>query len=91
MTGHIVRVDCIDMPNGDLVGKAIAKSVEARRMLEAQVGVTVLPPLHRPIAQHHVNAFGHAGATLADSGYDVAEKLHKHHEIAWMHPEEWFI
>lgn len=88
---YAARVDTVNLLNGDVVGKVVAKSAEVRRILEAQTGVTVIPPLHRPITQIHVVAFNHVKANLTDTGYDVAEKLHQEHKVAWLHPEEWFI
>ena len=86
--GHAVRADYWrDDATGDSVGKVMAISGQARQILEADPGITVLPPLHRPIKQEHADAFGH-GASAGDDGYSVAEKLFAFHGLFWMHPDE---
>lgn len=84
----MARADYLTLESGDSVGRLSAVSAECRRCLEAGEGVTVLPPLHRPVRQQNVDAFAHCGAAMGDTGYDVAEKLYAMHGMFWMHPEE---
>jgi hypothetical protein len=76
-------------PSGDRIAVFRARGAEARAKLEAQPGVTVLPPLHRPIAREHARAFGHVNALPGEHGYDIAERLHDHHKLHWLHPESY--
>lgn len=84
--GQAVRADYITLPNGDAIGVVHATCAQARAKCEA-AGAVLLPPLHRPIKQAHIDAFGEFGAIDGDCGYDVAEKLHALHQMPWMHPE----
>lgn len=83
--GH--RADYIKLPNDDAVGVFRAWSAEARKVFEAEEGITVLPPMHRPLKAHHSEAFSHIAAQEGEITYDIAERLYEHHEQDWMHPE----
>jgi hypothetical protein len=80
-----------DHPDGDRIAVFRANRAEARQTLEAQPGITVLPPLHRPIKEEHARAFRHVNAASGEPGYDIAERLHDHHRLHWLHPEEYDI
>jgi hypothetical protein len=91
MSDHFARVDYITLEDGDHIGKMIARTGQCRRILEGMEGIVVLPPLHRPIQAHHAARFKHIKAVEGEVGYDIAERLHAKHEVAWMHPEEFFL
>lgn len=81
-----IRADYITLANGDAIGVLHALSAAARTACET-AGAIVLPPLHRPLKQTHLDAFEEFGAAPGDTGYDVAEKLFALHQMPWMHPE----
>lgn len=83
--GH--RADYVKLANGDAIGVFRAYGAKARQILEAEPGITVLPPLHRPIKAHHASAFAHINAQEGEAGFDLAERLHDHHGLHWLHPE----
>lgn len=85
---HALKADYIVLENGDAIGVVSSITGKAREILESQPGITVLPPLHRPIKAHHAKVFAHAGAVEGDIAYDVAEKVYLTHKMPWMHPEE---
>lgn len=87
--GH--RADYLVLPNGDSVGVFRARTAQARKILEAEPGITVLPPLHRPIKDHHATAFAHVNAVAGEDGHSIAERLHEEHGLPWLHPESYDI
>jgi hypothetical protein len=84
---HSAGSHYVFLPNGDAIGIVYATTAIARKMLEAEEGVTVLPPLHRPIKDEDLPLLEHAGVVAGEIGYDVCEKLFLHHRVPWFHPE----
>jgi hypothetical protein len=84
---HAHHADYVSVEDGDAVGHVMAKTPEARRLLEADPNITVLPPPHRPLTLEHAKAFAHVDAKEGEMFYDVAERLAKHHKMPWFHPE----
>jgi hypothetical protein len=87
---HAVKADYVLHPvaNGDSVGVLWAKTYKARQILEAIDGVTVAPPMHRPLTADHIKKFAHCGVTVGDTTFELAEKLFTFHGMLWFHPEE---
>lgn len=83
--GH--RADYVNLPDGEACGVFRAWNAEARKIFEAEPGMTVLPPLHRPLKAHHAEAFKHVDAKEGEIAYDIAERLCEHHQAGWFHPE----
>ncbi len=81
------RVDRVYLANGDSVGVVMATSATARKKMEAVSGITVLPPLHRPIGVTSAATFAFAGALAADTTNDVANKLQAVLSMPWLDPE----
>jgi hypothetical protein len=88
---HAARTDHFMLPNGDADGRVLAANSRARKILEAEPGITVLPPLHRPITDVHAAAFAHINAKAGELGYDLAERLRDTHGLPWFDPEEPFL
>lgn len=80
--------DLVRLPNGDKVGVAWAFNSQARKQLEGADGVTVAPPMHRPLKEQHLRAFAHASVQDGDTPYELGEKLHDLHKMPYFHPEE---
>ncbi len=81
------RIDCVALADGVEVGVFRTPGAEARRLLEAEPNITLLPPLHRPLTAQHAAAFAHVNAREGEIAYDVAERLAEFHKMPWMHPE----
>jgi hypothetical protein len=81
------RADYTATPTGDSVGVVYPTGARARQILAAEVGVTVLPPHHRPLKPNHIALLAYAGVVDGDTTYDAAEKLFTFHRMPWFHPE----